>query len=247
MIEVTPEIREFLLALADDEHLMGQQHTEWIGVGPFLEEDLAFSSIGQDELGHAALLYALLVGDEDLAIDHLALQRDPEDYRSCWLTERANGDWAEAMIRHWLHDSIEQHRWELLTGSSIPELADLAVRVQREEAFHIRHADGMLDVLLADAEARPRLLAALADLLPLAVGVFEGAAGEAAAVADGVASGPLSDRLSEWQRLADERFGGLEWDRPAPPQAGRTARSADFGPLMARMREVIDLDPEAIW
>ena len=247
MIDTTPEIEDFLLALADDEHLMGQQHTEWIGVGPFLEEDLAFSSIGQDELGHAALLYALLAGDEDLAIDHLALQRDPDAYRSCWLTERANGDWAEAMIRHWLYDSIEQHRWELLAGSSISELADLAARVQREEAFHLRHADGLLDVLLADDDARPRLLAALAELLPLAVGVFEGAPGEATAVADGVVSGPLADRLAEWQRAAEDRFGALDWDLPAPPQAGRTARSADFGPLMARMREVIDLDPEAIW
>ena len=34
-----PELREYLLALADDDHLMGQQHTEWIGVAPFLEEE----------------------------------------------------------------------------------------------------------------------------------------------------------------------------------------------------------------
>ncbi len=44
-----PELREYLLALADDDHLMGQQHTEWIGVAPFLEEDMALASIGQDE------------------------------------------------------------------------------------------------------------------------------------------------------------------------------------------------------
>ena len=58
-------IREFVLAFADDEHLMGQQHAEWIGVAPFLEEDLAFCSIGQDELGHAASLYALVAGEGD--------------------------------------------------------------------------------------------------------------------------------------------------------------------------------------
>ena len=52
--------REHLLALADDEHLIGQQHTEWIGVAPFLEEDLAFASIAQDELGHAAALYEVI-------------------------------------------------------------------------------------------------------------------------------------------------------------------------------------------
>ena len=48
MTEISPQVREFLLALADDKHLMGQQHAEWIGVTPFLEEDLAFCSIGQD-------------------------------------------------------------------------------------------------------------------------------------------------------------------------------------------------------
>ena len=54
-------IKEYLLAFADDEHLMGQQHTEWIGIAPFLEEDMAFASIGQDELGHASMLYAFIL------------------------------------------------------------------------------------------------------------------------------------------------------------------------------------------
>ena len=83
---LTTGVREFLLAFADDEHLMGQQHAEWIGVAPFLEEDLAFCSIGQDELGHAASLYAIVAGDGDPtgvvdpAIDELAFHRDPVSY-----------------------------------------------------------------------------------------------------------------------------------------------------------------------
>ena len=88
---LTDGVREFLLAFADDEHLMGQQHAEWIGVAPFLEEDLAFCSISQDELGHAASLYAIVAGDSnptgvgDPAIDQLAFHRDPADWRSCRL------------------------------------------------------------------------------------------------------------------------------------------------------------------
>ena len=58
----SPGAAEAVLAFADDEHMMGQRHTEWIGMAPFLEEDLAMSSIAQDELGHAAGLYELLVG-----------------------------------------------------------------------------------------------------------------------------------------------------------------------------------------
>ena len=63
MADLSPAARDIILAFADDEHLMGQQHTEWIGVAPFLEEDLAFASIGQDELGHAALLLEAIVGE----------------------------------------------------------------------------------------------------------------------------------------------------------------------------------------
>ena len=50
---------ERILALADDELCVGQNHAWWIAIGPFLEEDLAFTSIAQDELGHARSLYRL--------------------------------------------------------------------------------------------------------------------------------------------------------------------------------------------
>ena len=123
MIEPAHEV---LLALADDEHLMGQQHAEWIGVAPFLEEDLAFCSIAQDELGHAAALYELL-GDAD----QLAFRRSPEDYRSCHLVELPCPDWADALVRHWLYDEAEVLRWDALAGSSWAAVAAVVERVQR--------------------------------------------------------------------------------------------------------------------
>ena len=57
MIELSPAARQYLLALADDEHMVGAQHATWIGVTPFLEEDLAFCSIAQDELGQYKFNY----------------------------------------------------------------------------------------------------------------------------------------------------------------------------------------------
>ena len=152
-------IREFLLAFADDEHLMGQQHTEWIGVAPFLEEDLAFSSIGQDELGHAAMLYELVleldgIEPTDTAVDTLAFGRPSHDYRCCHLVEHETKDWAEALVRHWVYDAFEAMRWHLVAGSSMPKLAAIARKALREEVFHTRHADALLDRLLAAPEAR---------------------------------------------------------------------------------------------
>ncbi len=252
MSELSPAAREFILAFADDEHLMGQRHTEWIGVAPFLEEDLAFASIGQDELGHAANLYALLVGDDDHDIDRLAFRRPAEEYRSCWLVEFETNDWAETMVRHWFYDSAEQLRWELLADSSLSAAADLVVRAEREESYHRRHCDGLLDVLLASDESRRRIEFAVTTLWPLAVAMFDGVSGEAELVADGVISTPWADQFPAWQALAIERFPNLdvatlEAGDQLAEQANRTKRHDDFGTVYDRIREVMKDDPEAVW
>ncbi|MGH1491412.1 MAG: 1,2-phenylacetyl-CoA epoxidase subunit PaaC [Acidimicrobiales bacterium] len=250
--EISTAAREFILAFADDEHLMGQRHTEWIGVAPFLEEDLAFASIGQDELGHAAALYALLVGDDDREIDRLAFRRPAEEYRSCWLVEYETNEWAETMVRHWFYDSAERLRWELLAGSSNPEVADLVARAQREETYHRRHSDGLLDVLLAADESRRRIEFAVTTMWPLAVAMFDSVNGEAELVADEFISEPWSELFPAWQSLAVERFPTVDFEKIdagiyRDAQAGRTERHDDFETVYDRIREVIKDDPEAIW
>ena len=63
-----------LLAIADDELFLGWRESEWTGIAPMLEEDVAFSSIAQNEIGHARALYQLVVG-EDGDADALAFDR----------------------------------------------------------------------------------------------------------------------------------------------------------------------------
>ena len=269
-------VREFLLAFADDEHLMGQQHTEWIGVAPFLEEDLAFSSIGQDELGHAAMLYELVleidgITPDDAALDTLAYGRPSADYRSCHLVEHTTGDWAEALVRHWIYDTFEEMRWQLVADSSLTKLAAVARRALREEAYHRRHADALLDKLLPSPDARQRILRALDAVAPLVEGLCEPVEGEAEAIRQGVSAGstadlagPLSRAIAErvarpGQGAADLGQGAANGETESGQRTGgsrdggrnlqlrRTQRSPDFGPLMRRMREVLDYDPEAVW
>jgi ring-1,2-phenylacetyl-CoA epoxidase subunit PaaC len=241
-------VREFLLAFADDEHFMGQQHTEWIGVAPFLEEDVAFASIAQDELGHASLLYSLVAGDDDAYIDMLAYDRGASEYRSAWLVEQPFTDWASALVRHWLYDSAEVLRWGLVANSSLIGLAHTVDRALSEELFHRRHADALLNVLLANHESRERLLAVLPNVLSLAVGLFDPVAGEDEAIAEGVVSGSFASQFPAWKAGVDERFGAVNWAQIAKPdQHNRTRRSEPFTALLSRMREVIDLDPHARW
>ncbi|MEA2577239.1 MAG: ring,2-phenylacetyl-CoA epoxidase subunit PaaC, partial [Chloroflexota bacterium] len=44
---------EILRSMADDEFVIGFSDSEWTGIAPLLEEDIAMSSLAQDELGHA--------------------------------------------------------------------------------------------------------------------------------------------------------------------------------------------------
>ncbi len=242
-------LREFLLAFADDEHLIGQQHTEWIGVAPFLEEDLAFSSIGQDELGHAVLLYELVceidgVEPTDAAIDALAYGRSAEEYRSSAFTEFGTTDWAEALVRHWIYDMVEDLRWQLVAESSHAGLASVAVRAQREEAYHRRHAEALIGSLVT-TPGRVELERALDTVLALLPSLLAPVAGIEEMVAAGVTAAPLSSKSSDIASQINAAFDG-EYEVSIGSGA-RQERSSAFGPLMARMREVLDLDPDAVW
>ncbi len=240
--------RETVLALADDELCMGMRHAQWIAVGPFLEEDLAFTSIAQDELGHARALYGLLTDD----VDALAFRRESDGYRSAWLVEDRCAPWEEAFVRHVLYDEAEAVRWEALVDSSVPALADIARRALTEEAFHTAHARPLFTRLLVGTdESRRRVVGALDRLLPLALGLFEPTADEAAAIDAGVGSAPAVVLAERWRARVDALCaeGGLALAWPEPAGLGGRAgrRSDDFAALHAEMTKVYALDPAARW
>ena len=93
-----------LLELADDELILGWRDSEWTGIAPTLEEDVAFSSIAQNEIGHARALYELAARDLGTTADALAFDRSPEEYRSAPLVELRRLDWARTIARHWLYE-----------------------------------------------------------------------------------------------------------------------------------------------
>ncbi len=61
-----------LLSMADDEFVIGFRDSEWTGIAPMLEEDVAFSSIAQNEIGHARALYELAATELGSDADALA-------------------------------------------------------------------------------------------------------------------------------------------------------------------------------
>src|SRR5919198_669547 len=125
-----------LFSLADDELILGHRHSEWTGWAPHIEEDLAFSSIAQDEMAHARLLYGLardLVGRDE---DALALGRQPEEYRNAVLCERPNHDWGFTIARQFLYDTADAVRLEALSASTWKELAEMVAVIRLEEKYH---------------------------------------------------------------------------------------------------------------
>ena len=102
---------------------------------------------------------------------------------------------------------------------------------------------------MPDPTAGDVLRSALADLMPVAVGMFDPVIGEAAAIEAGVTAAPFDSRLPLWIDLVRDRFDidPVLDDRAASIQQHRTVRSEHFENLLSRMCEVLDLDPAAIW
>ncbi|MFL5946315.1 MAG: 1,2-phenylacetyl-CoA epoxidase subunit PaaC [Gaiellaceae bacterium] len=154
---------DLLLQIADDELILGWRDSEWTGVAPFLEEDVAFSSIAQNEIGHARALYELAARELATTADELAFDRTPDEYRCSRLVELRLPGWEHTIARHYLYEEADAARLERLKASDDAAVAGLAEKIDREETYHRIHAQMWFDRL----QAEPRFQAALDELRPL--------------------------------------------------------------------------------
>ena len=159
---------DLLLELADDELILGWRDSEWTGIAPSLEEDVAFSSIAQNEIGHARALYELAARELGTDADALAFDRALDEYRSAPLVELRRLEWARTIARHWLYETADAIRLEALRASDDPELAGIAAKMDREEVYHRLHAELWHERLRDE----PRYREALGRLWPYALGVL---------------------------------------------------------------------------
>ncbi len=146
-------VDELLRSMADDEAVLGWTDSEWTGIAPLLEEDVAMSSLSQDELGHAQALYGLLASLTGTDADSLAYDREPADYRHARLLDHGRGDWAMTIARRFLYEHADAVRLDALTEGAWTPLAELAATIAREERYHRMHIDAWL-VRLAAADGR---------------------------------------------------------------------------------------------
>jgi len=211
MTNLSPAFKEslepLLLALADDELIMGHRHSEWTGWAPHIEEDIAFSSIAQDEIGHANLFYTLLSGVVDKSPDEIALARGASEYRHAIICERPNRDWAFTLARHFLYDAAERIRLESLRASAYKPLADVADKLLREERYHELHAEAWFSRLsTGPMEGRHELTVALSEALSDAIGLFETIDSEKVALEYSILPESNEDLLQKFLSDASERI-----------------------------------------
>jgi ring-1,2-phenylacetyl-CoA epoxidase subunit PaaC len=157
-----------VLELADDELILGWRDSEWTGIAPTLEEDVAFSSIAQNEIGHARALYELAAASLGTDADALAFDRQPDEYRCAPLVQLRLLEWAPTIARRWLYESADAVRIDALKVSEDAELAGLAAKIDREEVYHRMHAELWAERLRDE----PRFRAAVEELWPYALGVL---------------------------------------------------------------------------
>jgi len=243
-------LKNLLFRLADDELIMGHRHSEWTGLAPILEEDIALSSIAQDEIGHAQAYYTLLADLGAGTPDTLAFARKADDFHCAQLCELPKGDWGATIARQFFYDTAEGVRLAALVNSSYTPLAQLTRKLIGEEKYHLLHARSWIKHLgHGTIESRLRLQAALDTLYPYAVGLFELPPDEADLVAAGIQP-PESELRNRWRVVIEPWLaGGRVIIVEAPPIYGRRQgqHTEHLTKLLGDMQLVYRTDPEAEW
>jgi len=127
-------VKDLLFRIADDQLIIGHRNSEWTGIGPMLEEDIAFSSMAQDKLGQSLQFYQLLQEMGEEYPDTLAFTRNADQFRNCTFVELPVENYSFSLIRHFLFDHAELIRFETLSDSTVEPLAQLSRKIKGEIA-----------------------------------------------------------------------------------------------------------------
>ncbi|WP_339254390.1 1,2-phenylacetyl-CoA epoxidase subunit PaaC [Sporosarcina sp. FSL W8-0480] len=255
-------ITSLLFQLADDDFLFAYRGSEWLGLAPHIEEDVASSSISQDSMGHAAMYYKLL---EELGAgnaDELAHSREANERRNSILTERVNGegvymetpkfDWAYQVVRSYFYTQAKKVKIDSLCQSSYRPLAEAAVKVRIELYYHRLHWETWFKQLLSSTdEAKKRMNEAITLVMNDFGDMFsfgnQKQAIEKYKLID--SEEILKDR---WIASIESVFAALQMDVPTIPETvtnnGRNGEhTVDLNEALLTLSAVYKVDPVASW
>jgi ring-1,2-phenylacetyl-CoA epoxidase subunit PaaC len=255
-------ITNLLFQLADDDFLYAYRGSEWLGLAPHIEEDVASSSISQDSMGHAAMYYKLL---EDLGVgnaDDLAHLRQAHERRNSILTERVNGegyymetpqyDWAYQVVRSYFYTQAKKVKIDSLSESSYSPIAEAAVKVKMELYYHRLHWETWFKQLLSSTDVAKKKMN---DAIELVMGDFGDvfSYGNQKQVIETSRLIASEEMLKEkWKANIEPVFSFLQMKVPTipdrPTRNGRNGEhTKDLDEALLTLSEVYKLDSVAVW
>ena len=246
-------LKDMLYKMADDQLIIGHRNSEWTGLGPMLEEDIAFSSMAQDKVGQSLALYELLNELGESEPDIVAFTRNDNQFHNCQLVELPIGEYDFSLVRHFFFDHAEALRFEMLSNSIYEPLAMVAKKYRGEIKYHTMHADTWLKQLAAGGEESfGRIQHSINEVFPYALGIFEPGNYEQELMEVNMFAGEAA--LQEaWYNKVSTILTGMGYSIPAldsvdPVYGGRFGKhTAHLQPLLEEMSEVFRIDPAADW
>lgn len=205
-IALKNHLTQLATALGDDSLILGQRLTEWCGMAPLLEEELAIANVALDFLGRAQFFYEYVSELEagERSPDDIAFLRDSREYRNLLIMELPNGDFGFTMARQLMIDTFNVLYLRQLAESSDRRLAAIAAKTVKESRYHLRRSRTWV-VRLGDGtdESRARMQSAFDELWAFGPELFAMTADESALLGPGV-SVDRSALSNDWNKaMAD--------------------------------------------
>lgn len=193
---------EFLTRMGDNTLILGHRVSEWCGLSPVLEEDIALANIALDLIGQTQLWLGLAgeVQGEGRTADNLAYLRDAGAFRNLLLVERPNGDFGQTLMRQFLFDAWHFEMLKALEKSTDARVAEIAAKAVKEVSYHLERSSDLI-VRLGDGtdESHKRMQAALDDQWSYTGEMFMADDADKAVAKAGIAPDPASLRAA-WDK-----------------------------------------------
>jgi len=255
-------LTSLLFQLADDDFMYAYRGSEWLGLAPHIEADIASSSISQDSMGHAAMFYSLL---EDLGAgnaDNLAHMRTASERKNSILTERVNGegyymevphyDWAYAVVRSYFYTQAKKIKIDSLCGSSYKPLAEIAVKVKMELYYHRLHWETWFKQLMSSTDVAKQKMNKAVELVMADFGDVFSYGNQKLEIEVSRLIESEEDLKAKWHESIKPVFLALQMEIPTipnkPSKNGRNGEhTKDLDNALLTLSEVCKLDSVAVW
>ncbi len=246
-------LKHLLYKMADDLLIIGHRNSEWTGMGPILEEDIAFSSMAQDKIGQSLAIYSILHEMGEQEPDTVAFTRNASSFHCSQLVEQPIGEYDFSLVRHFLYDYADAIRFDMLSNSIFEPLAMVCKKFRGELKYHTMHANIWIkDLAEGNEESKTRIQNALNKAYPMALSLFEPSEFDKELSEAEIFSGEDECRTI-WEKEVGAVIleAGLEIPQVSDTEeyyGGRSGKHTEhLQPLLDEMTEVFQIDPTADW